>query len=546
MNQPNFSLLELTLFETCNSPTPYYSSCIVEGRFLLLGHCTNGIQVLDLKGQQQQQQQQQQPKTIIWIQARQMKTLSSCGLLLVLPDRSKKIRCYSLAAIIRLCYGALGLYWTQDAELAFPLEKISTWNSKEGRLFPTSSRESRFTVINSATTAAMDQQPPLLILNGGLTKRYLWHQNRVVLQDYCYKLPNSKDSLSMHVYSTTGYIFVALVQRDRIILWQRQRKQSTVAFHHLKDFWIPGEAHSISFADDRTTLRHIIAVFSHGASLIGIQNSKVTTVPIDSQLKNSYQAACLRQQYETYRRIPNNINNNTDTHFQQQQHQPALVVAGASLSNNIPSVTASTTISRFTRSNSNPTSLSSPPSPSHTSRQPLNFHGTSLQWTSLIQLPFYPDRMASLTVEFSIPPSYTTVMTRTPFEATDPVALPSTTAPQLFLATFGCQSMIIDMNGVLFSTQVYTWSEPPELHIAFLPLQSGDWYAVGFAKESVHVMHMASAKSHRVMNGVPIRFLGQSRHDGGTLMWTCVNGKTNQVYSLSSSSDLRSSAPSPS
>lgn len=528
-NQPNFSLLELNLFETCNSHTPYYSSCVIEQRFLLLGHCTHGLQVVDLKDSQAP------PKTILWIQARQLKVISSSGILLVLPDRTKKVRCYSLPAILRLCYGVLGLNWTLECDRLFPLgSNPSSWCGSDTDALMESNHDSRLLLVASATHAWTS--PSLLTLNGTLNKRYLW-KNKVVLQDYCYKLPNSKDALSMHVYSTTGYVFVAVLQRDRILLWQRQRHSSpssSQAFSPLKEFWIPAEAHAVSFADDRLTLRHIIAVFPHGASLIGIQNSKVKTIPIDQKVEQLYQAACFRQHYESCARPTTTTTNDS--------HSIATSFSGSDT--NTPSATTTTggpSLSIFTRSYSNPTAIStatalaspiSPPPAAVAPRRPLSFNSPTLQWTSLIQLPFYPERMASLTVEFSIPPSYDTVMTRTPFEATDPVAVPSANAPQLFLATFGCHSMIIDMNGALFSTQVYSWSEPPEAHIAFMPLQPDDWYAVGFAKESVNVMHMASGKSHRVMNGVPIRFLGQGR----SLMWACLNGKTNQVYSLSSSS----------
>ncbi|KAI8338113.1 hypothetical protein BC941DRAFT_424640 [Chlamydoabsidia padenii] len=534
-NQPDFSLLELELLETCNSSSPYYSSCVLEERFLLLGHATNGLQVVDLKAEQEKP-----PKTIIWIQARQLKAISTCGILLVLPDRTKKVRCYSMGAILRLCYGVLGLEWCKFGDLIFPLGDESLWFSAN----PKFNQESRTLLVANAVPS----RSALLTLNGVLNKRYMWKKGTMVLQDYCYKFPNSKDALSMHVYSTTGYIFVAVLQRDRILLWQRQRHSSSSSssqvFSPLKEFWIPAEAQTISFADDRMTLRYIIAVFPHGASLIGIQNSKVTTVPIDNRLEQLYQVACLRQHYEFHGRAgtsnePHGRTTSAAATTTSNESQPTTTTSNHNSSSGGPS------LSIFTRSQFNPSAISaaaatltspiSPP-PTSGSRRPLSFNNPTLQWTSLIQLPFYPERMTSLTVEFSIPPSYDTVMTRTPFEATDPVAVPSATAPQLFLATFGCHSMIIDMNGALFTTQVYSWSEPPESHIAFMQLRPDDWYAVGFAKESVNVMHLVTGQSHRVMNGVPIRFLGQSSYRGGTLTWACANGKTNQVYSLSGSS----------
>ncbi|KAI8092936.1 uncharacterized protein BX664DRAFT_384435 [Halteromyces radiatus] len=533
-NQPDFSLLDLNLFETCKSTTSYYSSCVIEDRFLLLGHSTDGLQVVDLKALKDQQK----PKTIIWIQARQLKLLSSCGLLLVLPDRMKKVRCYSLSAIVRLCYGVLELEWTSHCTTIYPLGNLHTWwqhtssSSSSSSSSTTSTEQLDSTITSSLSTSS---SKPLVTLNGSLRKRYMW-ENKVALEDFCYKLPNTKDAISIHLYQTSGYVFVAILQRDRILLWQQQRNQQR-PLTLLKEFWIPAEAQTISFADDRVTLRHIVAVFPHGASLISIQNSKVKTVPIDAKLEQLYQAACFRQQYAyhglltttNHQNHPSSSPSSISTTRFTRSHSTGM---GTSSRSDLPFVSTSSSSTSSSSSSSTTTTLASLAS---SSRRPLSFNAPSLQWTSLIQLPFYPDGLASLTMEFSIPPSYDTVMTRTPFEATDAVAVPSMTAPQLFFATFGCHSMIIDMNGVLFSTQVYSWPDPPDGHIAFLPLRPNDWYAVGFAKESVNVMHMTSATSQRIMAGVTVRYLGQS---GDSLIWSCIDGKSNQVYSLSRSSSL--------
>jgi hypothetical protein len=168
----------------------------------------------------------------------------------------------------------------------------------------------------------------------------------------------------------------------------------------------------------------------------------------------------------------------------------------------------------------------------------------------LIQLPFYPDSLpaTTLTTDYSIPPSYSTVVTSLPSSAPDPVPLPSASAPQLFFATVGKQSYMIDLTGALFSTQVYRWSEVP-VHIEFIQLDHtvNDWCVVGFGSETVEIIHIKTAETvQRVMHGVPVKFLGRwdesipregkkNKIAFKSIFWSCAaNNERIHVYMLKS------------
>jgi hypothetical protein len=469
----------------------------MEDRFLLLGY-SDSIQLIDLHNMQK-------PKTIIWLRARQMVVIESCRVVLILAGRYKQVRCYSFDALLRLIYAVLGLDWSQRKEIQYDIPTHQQWDhvsSQSGKVpdedqpdDPPPSNESSDSCSNTHTNydspiplnlkerlvkkreEKMSSKPALTIDHqltiAGLTKSYYVYHG-IILQDFYYKLPDSKDALGIQTYQTSTYVFAAVRHRDKIVLWQRRRDHPLRPFYRLKVFWIPTEAKAISFADDRSTLRHIVAVFSSEATVIELRNSKVQTVPIDPTLERIYQTTWARDQYERQLSSP------------RSPHSP------------IP-----TTMSRLPPPQDGetyptlPASLSVPP----------------IQWTSLIQLPFYPDSLpaTTLTTDYSIPPSYSTVVTSLPSAAPDPVALPSASAPQLFFATVGKQSYMIDLTGALFSTQVYRWSEVP-VHIEFIQLDHtvNDWCVVGFGSETVEIIHIKTAETvQRVMHGVPVKFLGR-------------------------------------
>ncbi|KAF7728551.1 hypothetical protein EC973_005955 [Apophysomyces ossiformis] len=464
--QADLSRLELKLLATERSVGSYECGCVLEDRFLLLGHSVLGIQVLDMERPTKTQ-------TIIWARARKMIVIESSRIVLMLAGRSKQIRCYSLDALLRLIYAVLGLDWRKRLVPEYDLPSLDAWRhvaSQAGKAPD---------VEPTAQAPGNENLQGKVVMVAGIAKNHYAFGN-TVLQNYCYKFPESKDALDLRIYHTTAYIFAAVLHRDKIVLWQRKRDADNLhAFFRLKVFWIPTEPRSIAFADDRVTLRHILAVFSTEATAINLRDSKVQTIPIHAKVEELYQSTWMREQYE---------------------HR---------LSN--PRPPASPVPTMFPRP-SLPSTLSLP-----------------IHWTSLIQLPFYPECLpaTSLTTQYSIPPSYNTVVATTPFEAPDPVALPSTAAPQLFFATLGRQSFIIDLNGALFTTQVYHWSDEPD-HIEFVKIRN-DWCAVGFGRDTVDLVHITTAKKQRLMNGVPVRFLSHWRT---ALLWSCTANDKSHVYML--------------
>ncbi|KAI8360853.1 hypothetical protein EDC96DRAFT_226831 [Choanephora cucurbitarum] len=441
-----------------------------------------------------------------------MVVIESCRVVLILGGRYKQVRCYSYDALLRLIYAVLSLAWhtrrdtTHDIpthqawELVASLtgkapedeEDICTTGSPQSISTATANQQGYPLNLKERLVKKKEEKMPSRQIStvdqltlSGITKLF-YVCNDIILQDFYYKFPESRDALSMEVYQTSNYVFVAVLYRDKIMLWQRKRDHPLRPFYRLKVFWIPSEAKQIAFADDRSTLRHLLVVFSHEATLIELRDSKVQIVRVDSTLERIYQATWIRDEYE---------------------HQLG------SDNTNIPPPTL-------------PASLTPPP----------------IQWTSLLQLPFYPDALpaTTLTTDYSIPPSYATVITSLASAPPDPVALPSAVAPQLFFATFGRQSYMIDLAGTLFSTQVYRWLEPP-VHIEFIQLGS-DWYVVGFGSETVEMLEIKTARSvQRVMRGVPVRFLGRwdvphrkPKMVFRALFWSCGANEQVHVYMLKS------------
>ncbi|KAI8147650.1 hypothetical protein BJV82DRAFT_532950 [Fennellomyces sp. T-0311] len=520
-NQPTRLAAQLDLKILASEPVhwptpipPFESCCILDDRFMLLGHAAHGIQALDLT------QTGCKPKTIIWIRVRQMVPIKPCRVVLMLAGRNKRVRCYSIDALLRLCYAIFEVDWATRCDIEHDVPSLTEWRriaSQSGKAPEDESEEESWPDIERPQPASSATR---LVLSSGLALKQHYICNDVVLQEFYYKFPDCKDVMRLHTYQTNAYVFVAVLQRDKIVVWQQRRRDQEERwrlspFYRFKVYWIPAEPRWISFADDRITLRHLLAIFSTEATAIGLRNSKVKTVPIDPKLQELYQKTWLREQYDSQLDLSSNGNDanasSTRSRSLSSPHPP-------------PSPCDATSL---------PPSSSFPTLPSSTT--------PDIQWTSLIQLPFYPTPLTtSLTSDYSNPPSYDTVITSHPSQAADPVALSSTLSPQLFFATLCRQSYIIDLSGGLFSTLVYHWTHEPQ-HIEFIQLaDEDDWCAVGFGRESVELLHMRTGeKVHRIMNGVPVCYLGRwdTKHAGKkkvkALFWCCATPQDNaQVYML--------------
>ncbi|KAI8063764.1 hypothetical protein BC940DRAFT_321451 [Gongronella butleri] len=537
----DFSKFDLQLWSTCGTAHHAYHTACRIGRFVLLGTSVGEVQALDTE------QGALAPRPILWQTARQLVVLGTSQLLLVLPERTRKVRCYSLSAIMRLCYGVFGVPWTKELDDQYPLPPLAAWLASSSS---SSSSSASISSMSAASTSFSTSSPPMQpipyvpdasvkLATRNLNRKLLvWGGKAIPLQDYCYKLANTKDGLSLHTYQTSAYLFVATLHPNKIELWQCHVKSEDALMPPLllplKAFWIPAEAHTISFADDRATLKHIITVFTTGAAMITLRTSKVEAIPIDQQLVQLYQ-----QTIRSHRNaknaastaLPPSSGSLSMSATQQASMAPSVSSSAAASASIPPATTAASSV---------PASNASTPGSSDAAASSRRFHrppqlasafgssAPSLPWTSLVQLPCYPDQLPGLTTKFTLPPSYNAVIQHTPYQPFDPVAIPSNVAPQLFLATFGKYSMVIDSTGALFSTQVYRWHETL-VHVAFVQAGDQQWYMVGFGKTSVTLMHLLSAQSHRLMNELPVRFLGQ--HDA-TVFWSCQHDKLHQVYYL--------------
>ncbi|KAI9493755.1 hypothetical protein BDB00DRAFT_762981 [Zychaea mexicana] len=448
----------------------------------------------------------------------------------MLAGRNKRVRCYSYDALLRLCHAIYNIDWTSRNDTNYDVPSMSEWKrvaSQSGKAPEDEVEEDSWpdndVEQQKQQQQQQQQQPTRLVLTSGLALKQHYVCNDVVLQEFYYKFPDCKDVLRLQTYQTSAYVFAAVLQRDKIVVWQQRRRdqqQSSSSsndckwrlspFYKFKVYWIPAEPRWISFADDRITLRYLLAIFSTEATAIGLRNSKVRTVPIDPKLAELYQKTWLREQSRSH----------------SSPHPPP------SPSDNTASSSAL------------PPSSSFPTLPTTTT--------PDIQWSSLIQLPFYPNPLTtSLTSDYSNPPSYDAVVTSSPSEAVDPVALSSTMSPQLFFATLCRQSYIIDLIGGLFSTLVYHWTHEPQ-HIEFIQLAEDDWCAVGFGRESVELLHMRTGERiHRIMNSVPVCFLGRwdikeaGKKKVKALFWCCATPQDNaHIYMLQGNNSPHTTAPS--
>jgi hypothetical protein len=512
---PSFELALLA----CNVPNvahsvPYSSCCVLEDRFLLLG-CSDSLQLVDLLNPTP-------PKAVIWTRVRCIKVIESCRTILIVSSRHRQVRCYSLDAILILCYGVLRLNWSQRKDLLHDVPDSQAWrraattstsdsarrsmsdNTISGAGPPTESNTINsqppepINITNHSTQMAEPQQldtpkedkqmytkdPSSLTLAGGsgLGKLYYLYRG-IIPQDYFFKIPDCKDVTDLDLYLTSASAFIAVVTKEKVAIWQRPRNKKSESWQRIKVFWIPAEPRSLSLADDRATLRYVLAVFRNEATVINLRTSKVQIIKLEQPVIDQYHQ--LEKQ-----KLPtaNQSNTNSNEHH-----------------------------GRSSRSD------------------------TALPWNSLKQLPFYPDTLppTSLTEEYSVPPPYSLVAGEPLDALLDPVALPSTAAPQLFLATLARHSFIIDLSGSLFSRTVYSWSEEP-MHIEFAKITPSSTSSVqlciiGFLSQSVEVIDVRTGNLiHTVPMSGPVKYLGRWDDDAVTkaIFWTCNVMDRTYVYML--------------
>ncbi|KAI8985240.1 hypothetical protein BDB01DRAFT_789420 [Pilobolus umbonatus] len=557
--------LKMVLSTINYQASPYDCSSVLEDRFLLLGH-QDGIQLIDM------QNMESKPEIIIRERVKKMFVIKSCRVVLMITNRSKKVRCYSYDCLLRLIYAVLSLNWSDRHDKQFDIPSHQAWEhmaAQAGKapedeqlddtMIETKHPSTEYALnLKERLVKKKEEKRPSKSMStvDNLTlpfKSNLFYVcNDIILEDFYYKLPDSKDAMDVQIYQTSQYVFAAVIHRDKLVLWQRKRDHPLRPFCRLKVFWIPTEAKSVTFADDRSTLRHIIAVFSNEATIIELRNSKVQTVPLDPTLERIYQTTWIRDQYEHQLKSPRSPNSPTPSAgFNPMRHQAN--TSNTDLSSretlNIESDTSNPFTPATTPPMSHATSMNENTITNPYPTLPASLSVPPIQWTSLIQLPFYPDSLpaTTLTTDYSTPPSYSTVITSLSTAPPDPVALPSAVAPQLFFATLLKQSYIIDLSGALFSTQVYRWSEAP-VHIEFIQIDAtlNEWYAVGFGTETVEIIHFKTAESvQRVMYGIPVKFLGRwdmdlpktgkkDRTAFKSLIWSCEVKYKIYVYMWSS------------
>ncbi|KAM3580340.1 hypothetical protein VKS41_007007 [Umbelopsis sp. WA50703] len=490
-----FELALLACKVTDVSQVPaYLSCCVLEHRFLLLG-CVDSLKVIDLK-------HPDPPKIIIWTRVRCVRLIESCRTIMMICSRHRQVRCYSLDAILLLCYTVLGLDWTKRQEPNHDVPDFQAWRKaaehspKRSMSDYAASRTANAGMISSQSnnTLSIDEPepplhkpssalprpptPPLTLAGRGMGKMYYQYKG-MIPQDCYFKLSDFKDPLDLDLYLTSTSAFLAVIAKEKVAIWQKNRTDQTQPWRRIKSFWIPAEPLSLSLADDRITLRYIIAVFRNEATAINLRSSKVQTIRLEQPVIDRYLQLELIQQ-----RLPVGSQSN--------------------------------------------------PEPYHIPRP------ESMPWTSLTQLPFYPNTLPpnTLTEEYSVPPPYSLVVDEPSDALHDPVVLPSTSAPQLFLATLSRHSLLIDLSGSLFSRTTYTWSEIP-LHIELARVNPQDspeqLLIIGFLSQSIEISDVRTGKLvHTVPMSGQVKYLG--RWDDGpvtkAIFWTCNVMDRTYVYML--------------
>ncbi|KAJ2961250.1 hypothetical protein NQZ79_g3549 [Umbelopsis isabellina] len=473
----------------------YLSCCVLEHRFLLLG-CVDSLTVIDLK-------HPDPPKIIIWTRVRSIKVIESCRTIMMICSRHRQVRCYSLDAILLLCYTVLGLDWSKRQEPHYEVPDLQVWRkaaddspkrsmsdyaaNRTANAGMTSSQSNNTLSIDEPEPPVLHKpsgagprppSPPLTLAGRGMGKLYYQYKG-MIPQDCYFKLSDFKDPLDLDLYLTSTSAFLAVIAKEKVAMWQKNRHDQTQPWRRVKSFWIPAEPLSLSLADDRITLRYIIAVFRNEATVINLRTSKVHTIRLEQPVIDRYLQLELIQQ-----RLPTG-----------------------------------------SQSNQEPYQIPRP---------------ESMPWTSLIQLPFYPNTLPpnALTEEYSVPPPYSLVVDEPSDALHDPVALPSTSAPQLFLATLSRHSFLTDMSGSLFSRTTYTWSEiPSHIELARVTPKTSleQLLIIGFLSQSIEVLDVRTGKLiHTVPMSGQVRYLGRWDDDLVTkaIFWTCNIMDRTYVYML--------------
>ncbi|CAG8475448.1 7930_t:CDS:1 [Acaulospora colombiana] len=160
-----------------------------------------------------------------------------------------------------------------------------------------------------------------------------------------------------------------------------------------------------------------------------------------------------------------------------------------------------------------------------------SFIHESPSWQTFEQLPWIPILDPELVSDtFTIPPPYSVIINEDPSKMLNPVPifesenpdLMNSTGPTLFFATFGSKSMIVDVQGRVFSTIVFEWTFPPN-HVEFLRSAGSrnESFVVGFGKSMVEVRSFSTGRIvENVVRGAEVQFLGRGL-GGKDVIWKC-------------------------
>lgn len=510
---------------------------------------------------------------------RKLQVLEGCRVLLALAGRNRHVRCYSLDTVLYAVYAVFGLNWAMRKDKAYNVPSLKDLKSAEAATGDPPRQ-------NSGSSATMASGPfakaATVVETGGISGAAQANgANGLNLDTHYFKLPDTKESIEFDVYTTSAYIYIAVLTKDKITVWQRTKDPAMRGFTRVKVFWIPIEPVHMCLADDRTSLKHIVAVFSGDATIINLRDSKVKTITLDPALIALHRESWAQQQIHTATQGSSpGATATSGSHSPSPHSSHAPTLSGQSAPIPVPSISSSSSpgyahyfnnsafssallslsppSSLATSSGYTSQSLLSPPlnanSPFFTPSLPPSTTASAnpfqirplqlpsrketgpppITWTSLIQLPFPPDLLPpeSLTQDFTVPPAYTTVV-GAPADGNHlhaPIPLTSS-SPQLFLATLATRSYIIDIAGALYSTSTLQWGMVP-LHVEFVRISAhnvSSVYVVGFGKSAVEVLDLRTGRCvQRAVRGVPVEYLGRwdepgtgSAKEFKALFWCC-------------------------
>ncbi|RUS14473.1 hypothetical protein BC937DRAFT_93768 [Endogone sp. FLAS-F59071] len=556
--------------------TQYTCGAVLESRFLLLGH-NDGLHVLDLAATSvATATAAAMPKRLaVNSRFRKLQVLEGCRVLLALAGRNRHVRCYSLDTILYVVYVVFGLNWETRKGKAYNVPSIKDLKSAEAATGDPPKQNSGSNATLSNVASGPFAKAATAVEAGGTNSAAQTNgAGGLNLDTHYFKIPDTRETIEFDVYTTSAYIYIAVLTKDKITVWQRTKDPGMRGFTRVKVFWIPIEPVHMCLADDRTSLKHIVAVFSGDATVINLRDSKVKTIALDpaiialhreswaQQIQNTTQGSSPGATTISGSHNPSPHSSPLSTSHASPSGQPAPIPVPSISSSSSPgythyfnnsafsSLTSSSSLpilsgtSQNLRSpplNANPpfSTPSSPPSTTASSNpfqiRPLQLPSRKetgpppITWTSLIQLPFPPDLLPpeSLTQGFTVPPAYATVV-NAPADAHLHAPIPLTSSsPQLFLATLATRSYIIDVTGALYSTSTLQWGMVP-LHVEFVRISAhnvSSVYVVGFGKTAVEVLDLRTGRCvQRAVRGVPVEYLGRWDEPGKefkALFWCC-------------------------